>query len=191
VPKVDFIYKEIELMDGHIIEPCRNKRPCYCLAKVPGEAIAAFAQLKKTLMAPPVLGILDPKEKYLLKVDASDTAIGAELMQHQYDEAAKEKRIRLITAVSRILTDAEVKWSVHEREGLAIIWALEKLKTYLVNAKFKICTDHWNLLWLLMTNRGERKTCAVGHHNVPMGHSIKATEGNSGPPEPPEVFGIQ
>ena len=29
VPKVDLIYKEIELMDGHIIEPCGNKRPCY------------------------------------------------------------------------------------------------------------------------------------------------------------------
>ncbi len=27
VPKVDFIYKEIELMDGHIIEPCGSKRP--------------------------------------------------------------------------------------------------------------------------------------------------------------------
>ena len=37
----------------------------WTLAKVPGEAIAAFAQLKKALMAPPVLGILDPKEKYL------------------------------------------------------------------------------------------------------------------------------
>ena len=100
-------------------------------------------------MAPPVLGIPDPKDKYLLKVDASDTAIGEELIQHQHDEAAKDKRIRLIAAVSRILAEAEVKWSVHEREGLAIIWALEKLKTYLVNAKFKICTDHRNLLWLL------------------------------------------
>ena len=27
VPKVDFIYKEIELMDGHIIEQYGNKRP--------------------------------------------------------------------------------------------------------------------------------------------------------------------
>ena len=27
---MDFIYKEIELMDGHIIEQCGSKRPCYC-----------------------------------------------------------------------------------------------------------------------------------------------------------------
>ena len=88
---------------------------------MPGEVIAAFAQLKKALMAPPVLGIPNPKEKYFLKVDTSDTAIGAELMQHQFDEAAQEKYIRLVAAVSHILTEAEVKWSVHERKGLAII----------------------------------------------------------------------
>ena len=37
---------------------------------------------------------------------------------------------------------------MHEREALAIIWALEKLKSFLVHLKFRIVTDHRNLLWL-------------------------------------------
>ena len=80
---------------------------------------------------------------YRLRTDASDTGIGAELTQCQ------EGIDRLIACISRTLTPPERKWTVHEREALAIIWSLEKLKSYLVNSKFKICTDHRNLLWLL------------------------------------------
>lgn len=38
---------------------------------------------------------------------------------------------------------------MHEQEALAIILSLEKLRSYLTHAKFKIRTDHRNLLWLL------------------------------------------
>ena len=55
---------------------------------------------------------------------------------------------RLIACISRALTAAERKWTVHEREALAIIWALEKLKSFLVHSRFRIVTDHRNLLWL-------------------------------------------
>mmetsp|Transcript_10862 Transcript_10862/g.32697 ORF Transcript_10862/g.32697 Transcript_10862/m.32697 type:complete len:453 (+) Transcript_10862:36-1394(+) len=103
----------------------------------------AFTKLKEKFQQPPVLAIPDSKKPFRLRVDASDTGIAAELTQIQ-DEA-----VRLIACISRALAASERKWTVHEREALAIIWSLDKLKSYLVYSRFKICTDHRNLLWLL------------------------------------------
>ena len=111
--------------------------------QVSEEARDAFAKLKEKLQSPPVLAIPDAKKPFRLRVDASDSGISAELTQKQDDV------VRLVACISRALTDSERKWTVHEREALAIIWSLDKLKSYLVYSRFKICTDHRNLLWLL------------------------------------------
>ena len=53
---------------------------------------------------------------------------------------------RLIACVSRSLSKQERKWAAHEKEALAVIWSLEKFRTYLYAAAFTIYTDHRNLL---------------------------------------------
>jgi len=51
------------------------------------------------------------------------------------------------------LTDAETRYAVIEKEALAITWACERLRQYLVGKKFKILTDHRPLVSLLQKKR--------------------------------------
>ena len=52
-------------------------------SQVPQGARAAFESVKQALLSPPILAVPDPKLPFQLKVDASDTGIGAVLSQVQ------------------------------------------------------------------------------------------------------------
>ena len=89
-------------------------------------------------------------------MDASDTGIAGKLNQIEPSSDVQDEsnitptpKERLIACVSRSLSKQERKWAAHEKEALAVIWSLEKFRTYLCAAEFTIYTDHRNLLWLL------------------------------------------
>ncbi|GFT81132.1 retrovirus-related Pol polyprotein from transposon opus [Trichonephila clavipes] len=67
-----------------------------------------------------------------LFTDASGVGIGAVLQQNQ----------KLIAFASRTLNKAERLYTVTERECLAVIWALNKFKTYFGPLPVKVITDH-------------------------------------------------
>ena len=69
--------------------------------------------------------------------------IGA-VLSHRMDDGNG----RPIGYVSRTLAPAEKKYSVLEKEGLAIIFAVKKFHQYLYGRKFKIVTDHRPLVGL-------------------------------------------
>ena len=50
--------------------------------------------------------------------------------------------------ISRTLNKAEEKYTTSEKELLAIVWAMKRLRQYLLEKKFKIQTDHRALVWL-------------------------------------------
>jgi hypothetical protein len=100
----------------------------------------AFVALKEAMMTAPVLSIFDPDRPIEVHTDASNFAIGAVLLQDGHPVAYE----------SRKLSSAEVNYPVHEKEHLAIVYALTKWRTYLHGTKepFTVITDHQSLKYL-------------------------------------------
>ena len=106
------------------------------------ELETVFEELKKAATTETrCLTIPKPNEKFTVAVDASDIGIGAVLSQPS----------GVIEYASRLLTNAERKYSTTEKECLAIVWALDKWRTYLIADTFHIQTDHKPLTWLMTT----------------------------------------
>ena len=57
----------------------------------------------------------------------------------QYDE---NKGKQLIAFISRALNDREIRYSVTEKEALALVWVVEKLHIYLCGKNFHAFVDH-------------------------------------------------
>ncbi|KAI4293356.1 hypothetical protein PAPHI01_2630 [Pancytospora philotis] len=92
-------------------------------------------------------GLILPRMElpFVLYTDASGFGIGAALCQ------VIDGVERVVLWISRKLSVAELNYTTTEKECLAIIWAIKKLKIYLCN-EFTIRTDHSALQWLLRTN---------------------------------------
>ncbi|GFU84128.1 retrovirus-related Pol polyprotein from transposon opus [Trichonephila clavipes] len=97
-----------------------------------GEAQDSFDQIKRTLTEAPILQLPNFSEQFNLFTDASGVGIGAVLQQNQ----------KPIAFASRTLNKAGRIYTVTERECLAVIWALNKFKTYFGPLPVKAITDH-------------------------------------------------
>lgn len=91
----------------------------------------------------PILVFPDWKE-FHVHVDASCIALGAVLTQ-----AGREGLDHPITFASQRLSKAEKNYSTTEREGLAMVYALQKFRHYLLGGHFKMYTDHSVLKYLV------------------------------------------
>ncbi|CAN6446753.1 unnamed protein product [Victoria cruziana] len=75
--------------------------------------------------------------------DASDYAVGAMLGQWV------DRKPIVIYYASHSLTDAQLNYTTTEKELLAVVYALEKFRSYLLGSKVLIFTDHVALKYLL------------------------------------------
>ena len=96
----------------------------------------AFKRIKSLLVSPPLLWLAVPGKPFMLSTDASDRALGAVLSQrHDGNEHP-------VAFASRVLTDAESKYSVIEKELLAIVFAVKRFREHLYGKPFLVYTDH-------------------------------------------------
>ena len=102
----------------------------------------SFNVLKNELCKEPILQYPNFNESFILTTDASGYAIGGVLSQ---GEVGKDLPISYI---SRVLNDAERRYSTIEKECLAIVYCVTYLRHYLYGRHFTIVTDHKPLVWL-------------------------------------------
>lgn len=101
------------------------------------EAEQEFNDLKQALVEKPCLSLPDMSKPFHLYTDASNHSIGAVLTQ--LDEEGFPKPVAF---GSKKLKPAETKYSVTEREALAIVFFTNYYRQYLLGKKFYIYTDH-------------------------------------------------
>jgi hypothetical protein len=75
--------------------------------------------------------------------DASDYVVSVVLGQ------IKDKKHHAIAYASKTLVGAQLNYATIEKELLAVVFAIHKLRSYLVGAKVIIYTDHAALKYLL------------------------------------------
>ncbi|KAK9911904.1 hypothetical protein M0R45_035784 [Rubus argutus] len=103
----------------------------------------AFEKLKELLTSAPIIVPPDWSLPFELMCDASDYAVGAVLGQRV------NKVPHAIYYASRTLNDAQLNYSTTEKELLAVIFALEKFRSYLIGTKVIVFSDHAALKYLL------------------------------------------
>ena len=123
----------------------------------------AFVTLKKRLSSAPLLAYPNFNQPFTLQTDACKDGLGAVLCQRSSSTETAPAREIVIAYASRALTDAEAAWigGVKEWEALAIVWACELFKDYLIGRQFVVQTDHSNLQWLLQQKNGRLERWAM------------------------------
>ncbi|GJR60715.1 reverse transcriptase domain-containing protein [Tanacetum coccineum] len=90
-----------------------------------------------------ILVVPDWNLPFELMCDASDFAIGAVLGQR------KMKHFQPIHYASKTMTEAQIHYTTTEKEMLAVVYAFEKFRPYLVLSKSIVYTDHSALKYLM------------------------------------------
>jgi hypothetical protein len=99
----------------------------------------AFQILKQKLCSAPILALLDVVEDFVVYCDALYLGLGAVLMQ----------RRKVVAYASRQLKTHEEKYTTHDLELGAVVFALKMWRHYLYGTKCVVFTDHKSLQFIL------------------------------------------
>jgi hypothetical protein len=103
----------------------------------------AFQKLRSLLSSAPIMKPPDWSLPFEIMCDASDFAMGAVLGQRV------GKIPHAIYYASKTLMDAQINYTTTEKELLAVVFALDKFRSYLLGSKVIIYSDHAALRHLL------------------------------------------
>ncbi|KAL4355222.1 hypothetical protein GQ457_06G015290 [Hibiscus cannabinus] len=124
----------------------------------------AFNLLKQKLVTAPIVEPPDWKLPFELMCDASDYAVGAVLGQR------KGKIFHPIYYASKTLNDAQVNYTTTEKEMLAVIFAFDKFRSYLIGTKLnprnEVNTVHVETQKHELTPPRNRYPCDNGYKEV-------------------------
>ncbi|KAG7567991.1 Retrotransposon gag domain [Arabidopsis thaliana x Arabidopsis arenosa] len=100
------------------------------------DCLKAFHTIKEALVTAPVVQAPNWDYPFEIMCDASDYAVGAVLGQRI------DKKLHVIYYASRTLDEAQGRYATTEKELLAVVFAFEKFRSYLVGSKVTVYTDH-------------------------------------------------
>ena len=112
----------------------------------------AFMKLKDTIIQAPILRYLDTTKPYIMYMDASNDACGAQLSQ-MHEEAKFP-----VAFLSHTFTDTQQRWSTPEQEAYSIYFTITKRNYYLQGADIIVRNDHKPLVHFL---NGKNKNTKV------------------------------
>jgi hypothetical protein len=107
------------------------------------ECMKSFKILKESLISAPIIQPPDWSLPFEIMCDASDFAVGAVLGQ------TNNIKHHAIAYASKTLTGAQLNYATTEKELLAVVFAIDKFRSYLVGAKMIVHTDHAALKYML------------------------------------------
>ncbi|XP_075078756.1 uncharacterized protein LOC142164608 [Nicotiana tabacum] len=132
--------------------------------------LKAFEELKGRLVTAPIIIAPDWEQPFELICDASDLAVGAVLGQR------RNKIFHSIYYASKTLNPAQMNYTVTEKELLAVVWAFDKFRSYLVGTKVIIYTYHSAIRYLFEKKDAKPRLIWLENRNhVAEGGAIKET----------------
>jgi hypothetical protein len=128
---------------SHIARPLTHLLAKDAMFVFTEECFQSFHTLKKELISTPVIQPPIWHLPFEIMCDTSDYAVGAVLSQ------SKDKKQYAISYASKTLTGPQLNYSTTQKELLAVVFAIEKFRSYLVGTKLVVYTDHAILKYLL------------------------------------------
>ena len=111
------------------------------------DCVEDFETLKKVLTFAPIVQPPDQNLPFEIMCDASDYAVGDILGQRV------DKKLNVIHYASKTLDSAQRNYATTEKEFLAVVFACDKFRPYIVDSKVTVHTDHAVIKYLM-----EKKT---------------------------------
>lgn len=109
----------------------------------------SFNDIKSAICSNCVLAHYDPSLVTLVSTDASNVGIAGVLSQ--VDSKGDE---RPVAFCSRSLSPAERKYSVLDKEALALVYSVKYFHQYLYGREFRLRTDHRGLIYIFGETKG-------------------------------------
>src|SRR3954449_7671105 len=103
----------------------------------------AFEVLKKALITDPIVQPPNWNFPFEIMCDASDFAVGAVLGQRV------DKKLNVVHYASKTLGSAQKNYATTEKEFLAVVFAYDKFRSYIVDSKVTIHTNHAAIRYLM------------------------------------------
>ena len=135
----DLLKPLLDLKNSLSMNACTNPIIDYW----PPDALTSFSTIKSEL-SDAVLVVPSSDEELILRTDASDACIAAVLQTSSGQP---------VSFLSRVLTDAEKRYDIVEKEALAVYWGILRSRMFLLGRKFKVLSDHKPIQYLFNSDK--------------------------------------